>query len=129
MWFTRSKDDSTSTIHLGANAEAIAEQYLQQQGLKTRYKNFRTKLGELDLVMQHDQCIVFVEVRLRTNPRFSSAAETVDYRKQQKMLKTAQAFLQHHQLVDKVPCRFDVIAIHNPTDLNKIEWIQNAFDA
>lgn len=135
MWFNRSKDDrhnttDQTTATRGAQAEAQAESYLIQQGLVTRAKNYRAKQGEIDLIMTHDDTLVFVEVRLRTNPYFSSAAETVDYRKQQKMIRTAQQFLLQQRLTDKVPCRFDVIAINNtPKDPNSIEWIKNAFSA
>lgn len=131
MWFNRSKDEHTSTTaSSGVLAEAQAEAYLQQQGLVTRVKNYRAKQGEIDLIMTQGDTLVFVEVRLRTNPYFTSAAETVDYRKQQKMIKTAQQFLLQQRLIDKVPCRFDVIAIdHKSPDQSAIQWIKNAFSA
>lgn len=137
MWFNRNKDDrpattttNTTTANRGAQAEAQAEAYLVQQGLVTRAKNYRAKQGEIDLIMTQGETLVFVEVRLRTNPYFTTAAETVDYRKQQKMIKTAQQFLLQQRLMDKVPCRFDVIAIDNtPKDPNSIQWIKNAFSA
>lgn len=129
MWFNRNKDDNPAIKPTaGAQAEAQAEAYLLRQGLITRAKNYRVKQGEIDLIMMHGDTLVFVEVRLRTNPYFTSAAETVDYRKQQKMIKTAQQFLQQHRLTDKVACRFDVIAIDNkPNDPSAIQWIKNAF--
>jgi len=131
MWFNRNKEErNTTTTNSGALAEAQAEAYLQQHGLVTRVKNYRAKQGEIDLIMTQGDTLVFVEVRLRTNPYFTSAAETVDYRKQQKMIKTAQQFLLQQRLTDKVPCRFDVIAIDNtPNKPNSIQWIQNAFGA
>lgn len=129
MWFKCNKDDPPAIKPTaGAQAEAQAEAYLLKQGMVTRMKNYRTKVGEIDLIMMQGDILVFVEVRLRTNPRFSSAAETVDYRKQQKIIKTAQQFLQQHRLTDRVPCRFDVIAIDNTSsDPSTIQWIKNAF--
>lgn len=137
--FKRDRDEATmanidsSTISIGAQAEAQAEMFLQQQGLVTRTKNYRCKLGEIDLIMLHKTkqgvCFVFVEVRLRTNKRFAPAVETVDYRKQQKIIRTATRFLQEQRLFDKVACRFDVIALDQTGTAPPIQWIQNAFGA
>lgn len=129
MWFNRNKDEQErATIHWGARAERHAERYLTQQGLVTRAKNYRAKPGEIDLIMAEDETLVFVEVRLRSNPHFSSAAETINYPKQQKIIRTAQHFLQQHHLTDKIACRFDVIAITKKSNHSlALEWIKNAF--
>ncbi len=140
--FTRDKDDASNTqnainlhntISIGAQAEAQAESYLHQQGLITRCKNYRCKLGEIDLIMLQKTslgtCFVFVEVRLRTNKRFAPALATVDYRKQQKIIRTATRFLQEQRLFDKVACRFDVVALDQTGTAPPIQWIQNAFGA
>lgn len=120
-------------LTLGVRAEEQAETFLQQQGLITRAKNYRCKSGEIDLIMLHKNpkgiTWVFVEVRLRTNKRFAPAAETVDYRKQQKIIKTAMWFLQQQRLYDKVACRFDVVALDQTGTAPAIQWIQNAFNA
>ena len=108
----------------GALAEARAEIFLLHQGLVKRAKNYRCKLGEIDLIMQHDTTLVFIEVRLRTHTAFANAAESVTRRKQQKIIKTAQYYLQQHQLTDKANCRFDVIAF---SDNGNPEWIKDAF--
>lgn len=105
----------------------MAEQFLQQQGLRTQGKNYRCRLGEIDLIMMHDETLVFVEVRLRTNPYFSSAAESVNGRKQQKIIRTAQIYLQQHQLSERVCCRFDVVTLAQTDPAATPEWIQNAF--
>tara|TARA_R100000656_G_scaffold121881_1_gene97132 strand:+ start:249 stop:653 length:405 start_codon:yes stop_codon:yes gene_type:complete len=133
--FTRNKDDAEphNTISMGAQAEAQAEAFLHQQGLITRSKNYRCKLGEIDLIMlqktAQGTCMVFVEVRLRTNKRFAPAVETVDYRKQKKIIRTATRFLQEHKLFDKVACRFDVVALDQTGTAPPIQWIPNAFGA
>ena len=118
------KDDTPGSA--GARAEERAEAYLQQQGLRRWIKNYRCKTGEIDLIMREGDTLVFVEVRLRTNPFFLSAAESVNYAKQQKLLRTAQRFLQERQLLDKQPCRFDIIAINHHHNAG-IEWIRDAF--
>ena len=108
----------------GAQAEARAEAFLLARGLVKRAQNYRCKLGEIDLIMQHDDTLVFIEVRLRTHQAFANAAESVTIRKQQKIIKTAQYYLQQHHLTDKANCRFDVIAF---SDNNDPEWIKDAF--
>jgi putative endonuclease len=108
----------------GAQAEVRAENYLVEQGLVKRAKNYRCKLGEIDLIMMHNDTLVFIEVRLRNHRQFANAAESVTISKQQKIIKTAQYYLQEHQLTDKVNCRFDVIAF---SDKGDPDWIKNAF--
>ncbi|MFC3113950.1 YraN family protein [Cellvibrio fontiphilus] len=124
-----------NSIALGSAAESQAETFLNQQGLVTRLRNYRCKLGEIDLIMldktphsnPSENTLVFVEVRLRTNKRFAPALETVDYRKQQKIIKTAMRFLQEQKLYDKVRCRFDVIALDQTGTAPAIQWVKNAF--
>lgn len=96
----------------GANYEKQARAFLEKQGLKFIAANQNFKCGELDLVMQQGETIVFVEVRQRKSARFGSAVESIDYRKQQKWLKAANLWLkQHHnQCLETANCRFDVIA-------------------
>jgi putative endonuclease len=112
------------TSGAGALAEARAETFLLQQGLVKRAQNYRCKLGEIDLIMQHNTTLVFIEVRLRSHTGFASAAESVTVRKQQKIIRTAQHYLQQHQLTDTANCRFDVIAFG---DNGNPEWIKDAF--
>jgi putative endonuclease len=121
VFFSRKPDVEKTS---GEHAEARAEVFLVQQGLVKRAKNYRCKLGEIDLIMQHTDTLVFVEVRLRTHQAFASAAESVTIRKQQKIIKAAQYYLQEHQLTDKANCRFDVIAF---SDNGAPEWIRDAF--
>lgn len=119
------KDDS----HLpdGARAEALAQAFLEAQGLHTLAKNYRCKTGEIDLIMRDGNCLVFVEVRLRTNRFFTSAAESVTRVKQQKMIRTAQRFLQQQKLMDTYACRFDIIAFDTKGSSAPAAWIRDAF--
>jgi putative endonuclease len=112
------------TSGAGALAEARAEAFLLQQGLVKHAKNYRCKLGEIDLIMQHNTTLVFIEVRLRSHTGFASAAESVTVRKQQKIIRTAQHYLQQHKLTDTANCRFDVIAF---SDNGNPGWIKDAF--
>jgi putative endonuclease len=109
----------------GLKAEQIATTFLTQQGLKVITRNFHCKHGEIDIIMQDKDTIVFIEVRLRNNPAFGSAAASIDYRKQQKLIRTAQFYLQQHP-TDQA-CRFDAI-LFNSSNMGQPEWIRNAID-
>lgn len=110
----------------GAQAEQVAAQYLQQHGLKLLQRNYRCRYGEIDLICQHDDTLVFVEVRLRSNAAFGGAGASIDARKQAKLLHSAQHYLS--TLPRTPPCRFDAILLQAP-DIHSIEWVKNAFTA
>jgi putative endonuclease len=78
-------------------------------------------MGEIDLIMTDENCLIFVEVRLRTNPNYGSGAESVTLTKQRKIIRTTQFYLLNHAIGNR-DCRFDVISIDD-----KIDWIQGAF--
>lgn len=124
MWFRVENKPLTS----GEQAEQHAEAYLLQQGLTTLVKNYHCKMGEIDLIMLQGDTLVFVEVRMRTNRHFLSAAESVTPTKQQKIIRAAQHFLQEKNLFDKYICRFDVVAF-NTNEPHTAEWICDAFSA
>ncbi len=119
----------TSKSETGKNAENTACQHLQQQGLKLIERNYLCPRGEIDLIMQDTSSIIFVEVRYRRNSRFGSGAESVDRRKQEKLLATAAHYLQKHPKAAKEPCRFDVVSLTGPDGRQEIEWINDAFQA
>ncbi len=114
-----------SKRQIGNQYETLAKQFLLRQGLRFIDQNFLTKVGEIDLIFQQDETIVFVEVKYRSNDRFGSAAEMVTYTKMRKLVKTAQIWLSHQKhLRHNIDYRFDVIAIHDSG--RDINWIQNA---
>jgi putative endonuclease len=75
--------------------------------------------------MKHREALVFVEVRTRKNPDYASAVESITPSKQGKLIKTALYYLQQHDLMDKIDCRFDVIGQDQG---QKFYWIQNALE-
>ena len=109
---------------LGKLAEDQALHYLQQQKLTLLERNFRCRVGEIDLIMREQAMIVFVEVRYRTSSTYGTAAETILYHKQQKIIKTALLYLQWRRLNENTACRFDVVAL---TANQPIQWIKDAF--
>lgn len=109
----------------GAEAEDHALRALQRQGLKLVARNARFRGGELDLVMLEGNTLVVVEVRLRTNPHYGSAAESVDRRKQQRIILAAQLFLAAHPEHAQRALRFDVVTLDGA---GQLDWIKAAFD-
>ena len=107
----------------GAQAEQQAARYLQQQGLKPVAQNYRSRFGEIDLIMQDGATLVFVEVRLRRSANFGGAAASIDAHKQQRLIRTAQQYLAG--LAHIPPCRFDAVLM----DDSGVQWLRNAFDA
>lgn len=111
----------------GQDAEHRARTYLEKRGLTLLTQNYRSRLGEIDLIMQDQDNLVFVEVRYRYREAFGSGAESVDRRKQSKLIACAQDYLQRHPKIADQPCRFDVVSIGGPDAHREIDWIRNAF--
>ena len=118
----------TDTRVVGADAENIAFLYLKRQGLIPVRRNFQCRLGELDLIMQDERCLVIVEVRFRGSNSFVAAGLTVDSRKQQKIIRTTAMFLAWNERFANSPIRFDVLGINaDARGDTTIEWIKDAF--
>lgn len=107
----------------GQAAEDAALDYLQKQGLTLLQRNFRCKGGEIDLILQHQDTLVFVEVRKRADARFGGAAASITASKQARLILAAQVFLQRYRVPPA--CRFDVIAF----DGAHLSWLKNAIEA
>ena len=117
----------------GLEAEKLAATFLANHGLKLVMQNYHCRFGEIDLIMQDSSTLVFVEVKLRSSSQFGGAAASITPQKQQKLILTAQHYLQQHvKNQSQIACRFDAILMHRanlkPTDLQHIEWIRNAFE-
>lgn len=113
-------------MSLGSLAEQAAERYLRRQGLELIARNFRSRFGEIDLIMRDQAALVFIEVRLRSHPGYGGAAASIDARKQQRIIRTAQQYLS--TLVNVPPCRFDAVLMDDAQG-RKLQWLKNAFDA
>src|ERR1700749_833539 len=96
---------------LGARAEQIALEYLQGRGLTILERNFRRRLGEIDLVALDSGVLVIAEVRTRSSLAFGGAAASIDGRKQRRIVRAAQQLLQTHRDYAALPVRFDVIVV------------------
>lgn len=112
---------------LGNTGEKVVALFLQNKNFKIIAQNYRTKLGEIDLIAQKDELIVFVEVKTRKKEYFPIST-VVTLGKQKKMGKTAKFFiLQNNIDISEKICRFDVATVIFDEQDFKIEYIENAF--
>ena len=119
-------------VDTGRYAEQWACHFLRQQGLKLVARNFRCRTGEIDLVMRDGDQLVFVEVRFRKNNTYGSPAESIDLRKQARVIRCAEYFLQRSATLARLPARFDVVTLTSAKEqdgLFETHWIRNAFEA
>lgn len=112
---------------LGNDSETIAQQYLEQRGYMLIQANFRCKTGEVDLIMQKENLLVFVEVRSKSSSRYGEPLETVDKTKQDKIRKAAGYYLYTHPKMAEHYCRFDVVSVLWQNDRPQITWLADAF--
>lgn len=110
----------------GKKIEKIAVDYLKKQGLTLVCTNFHCRWGEIDLIMWQKEWLVFVEVRQRTSLAFGGALSSVDFFKQQKLIKAANYYMVSKQLAEKHPARFDILGVEG--DNNKLNWLKNAIE-
>ena len=111
----------------GRWAERQAESHLRGRGLKLIARNYRSRFGEVDLIMSDDEVIVFVEVKRRQSARFMNPAESVDVHKQRRLGLAAGRFLATHPRYGRQPARFDVVTITGPNYRPQFDWIRDAF--
>ena len=114
---------------LGRWGEQLAARYLQRRGYELLAANYRSRFGEIDLIAARGAYLVFVEVKLRRDDRYGSAAAFVDARKQLRLRQTAETWLLEHP--DERQPRFDVIEIYAPAGLQTrrpaLHHLENAF--
>lgn len=116
------------SIELGHQAEQDARFFLERQGMIFVEQNYKAdKLGEIDLIMRDQDHLVFVEVKLRHDGDFGLAVEMIGAAKRARLIRTAKCYLQEKKLLEKMFCRFDVVAIM-PKNIEQITWIKNAFE-
>lgn len=95
---------------LGKRGEALAWNFLIRQGYRILEKNYRNRLGEVDVVAQKEGTITFIEVKTRKDERFGLPAEAVNWKKRRKLVLLAEAYLQQKGL-EHLPARFDILSI------------------
>jgi len=112
----------------GRHGEDLAAQYLARHGYRIIQQNYLASCGEVDIIAQEKDTLVFVEVKTRSGLRFGSPAAAVTHRKQQQISRTALVYLSQQRLLNK-PARFDVVAVVLGKDAEPhIELFKNAFE-
>lgn len=111
----------------GNRAEEEALQYLIQRGLRLKERNYTCYFGEIDLIMQDSEHIVFVEVRFRKRSTYGKAMDSITPAKVKKIIRAATCYLQLKKCLHKVHSRFDVITIDFHESRKEIRWLKNAF--
>jgi putative endonuclease len=111
----------------GKNNEFLAAIYLKQQGYHILEQNYRTRMGEIDIIARDNETIAFVEVKSRSTAAFGNPKYAVTLQKQRKISQVALYYLKiTHQSHNRA--RFDVVAIFSESGRNTIELIKNAFE-
>ena len=106
----------------GAMGEDIATKYLVKNGYRILAKNYKNRIGEIDIIALDKGIIVFIEVKYRHNDKFGMPREAVNKNKQYKIRQVATVYLKANQKLDS-HCRFDVIEILD----DKITHLENCF--
>ncbi len=109
---------------IGTIFEQKAAQYLMDQGYIILNRNFRCRIGEIDLVAKSEGYLCFIEVKYRSSTYNGYPAEAINSRKMMRIIRTAQFYLLSHQLPQDTPCRFDAVVILD----HDISLIKNAFE-
>lgn len=114
-------------LKLGAVGEEAAARYLRKLGAKILERNFRSPVGEIDIIARLKQVLLFVEVKTRSSGSFGSPAEAVGCRKQGQIIRTAQWYLQQGNGKNLQP-RFDVVSVLLKDETLEIEHFPSAFE-
>ena len=112
---------------LGAQAEQIAEQYLQKAGYRILERNVRSRRGEMDLVAWHGETLVFCEVKARRGVGAWHPGESIHARKQSRLIRLAAGYLQRHARFADAICRFDAVLVWQTGLSWRVEIIADAF--
>jgi putative endonuclease len=119
-----------AAAELGCAAEAVAARFLEAHGLQILMRNFRRRLGEIDLVARDGPVLVIVEVRTRSSERYGGAAASVDWSKRTRIVRAAHLLLNRQAEYAQMRVRFDVIVVFNAFAENpRVQWIKHAFAA
>lgn len=118
---------SKQGLYLGKKGEETAVGLLKDNGYKILLRNYKTKLGEIDIIASDKGTICFIEVKTRQSDRFGLPSEAISSSKQRQISKVALAFLKERKLLDK-KARFDVISVLSSKDRPQLDWIKNAFE-
>jgi len=108
---------------LGDMEEIITTKFLEDNGYEILCRNFRCKIGEIDIIAKNDGYLVFIEVKYRTTIKYGTPGMAINYKKQNTIMKVAQFYMSKNDIQQDMPVRFDAVLVLG----NNIEIIKNAF--
>lgn len=114
--------------HKGARGEEKACEFLQGQGYRILERNYRCRLGEMDIIAREGRTVVFVEVKARSSERFGLPQESIGPQKRRRMTAIALYYLKTKGWLGE-PARFDVAAVSLDSASEAVTLYRNAFDA
>ena len=112
---------------LGDAVENKTVDYLEQRNVTILQRNYLCKMGEIDIIAQDQQDLVFIEVRYRKNDYYGGALASVNLKKQKRLIRAASHYMQKTRITNSTASRFDVIAISGNHDQLEFNWIKAAF--
>ena len=118
---------SKKDLYLGKKGEEVTAGLLENSGYKIILRNYKTKLGEIDIIASDKDTICFIEVKTRKSDRFGLPSEAISVLKQRKISKVALGFLKERNLLDR-KARFDVVSVLYSQDEPQVDLIKNAFE-
>ena len=128
MFFSKIAGNTSKTrIGIGKSGEDLAVRYLKKQGYTIVERNYRQRIGEIDIIARDNECLVFIEVKTRRSKRYGSPFEAVDSRKQHQISRVALEYITRYQY-EEMEARFDVVAVQFDGGSSTIELMKNAFE-
>lgn len=112
---------------IGQKGENLAADYLQNAGYTVLERNYRCKLGEIDIIARDNDTLVFIEVRSRSSLAFGLPQESINRRKRHQISKVALEYMIRRKLKN-IPARFDVVAVSFEGRKEKVDLIKDAFE-
>jgi len=113
-------------VKLGEKGEELAVRFLKKQGYKIIKQNYKTRIGEIDIIAMDGNALVFIEVKTRESIEYGLPFEAVNSAKKRKIRNVALLYLK--RLKEIPPCRFDVVSIYYKQDNPEFELIKDAFE-
>ncbi|MBI4687390.1 MAG: YraN family protein [Nitrospirae bacterium] len=114
-------------MRLGREGEELAIKFLKKNGYKIIEQNYKTPLGEIDIIAKDGETLTFIEVKARESLQFGQPFEAVNYTKRKKITKVALSYIK--KLKEVPPCRFDVMSVYFKEGRPEVELIRDAFEA
>ena len=113
---------------IGSGNEELACSYIESLGGTVIERNFRCKMGEIDIIARDGNYLCFIEVKFRKDSSFGDPKEAVNFSKQRRISKVCEFYLYSKKLSFDIPIRYDVIAVSVKEDMLFFDWVKNAFD-